>query len=154
MGDQTGPYHRAHPQGRYLAEWFGVAVRCLVSAEESGGRLTLLSYQLPPHTPAPPAHLHAHTWEMLLPLHGLLAVTADAQLLTLTPGVPLLIRSGVRHTFFNPSASQTICLAVSLPGGCERYFAELAEGPSQPSVSRAMRYALGQLHDLYLDDPS
>lgn len=129
----------------------GTTITYKVTAADTNGAWSLIEYNLPPYYQGTPTHWHAQTLEALYIVQGTLALTLDDHTIMANRGASILVRPGVQHTFFNPTATPVTLLAWFCPGGCEQYFQDLATlmgqeplGSSEPALTD-----MDQLHALW-----
>jgi quercetin dioxygenase-like cupin family protein len=84
-------------------------------------------------------HQHPAHAEGCYIIQGTLAVTHDSCTITLTQGESVLIRPGVTHTYWNPTAAPTTMLVVYQPGGEADDITILAAGIASDLVVYAVR---------------
>lgn len=104
----------------------GATITVKTTGADTDGAWSLVEYTLPPYAQGTPAHWHADTVEAMYVLDGLLALTLDDATITAGRGAMILVPAGVRHTFYNPTATPVTLLAWFCPGGCEGYWTELS----------------------------
>jgi quercetin dioxygenase-like cupin family protein len=107
------------------------AARVLLTGRETGGAFALLALTLAPFSPGAPPHRHQAHSEACYVLAGTLAITRGDDTVVLSAGESLLVRPGVVHTCWNPTASGATLLLIYTPGGPEdevRALASLSAG--------------------------
>ena len=121
----------------------GIDVIFKLLAEQTGGVMSAVEVLVAPRRLALP-HLHEREDELCLVTDGQVGwrvgdreLLAEAQSLTFLP-------RGVPHAYWNPSSSLARLVLVSVPGGVERFFQELATGSMQAERTAAVaaRYGL------------
>lgn len=162
-GDAPAPQPRkAAPPTRIPApavalEFMGVHVRCLVSAEETGGDWTLLEYTAPPRFAGPAPHVHRRTTELFYVVRGKLTLEADGVTREVGTGELVPVRPGVVHRFSNPGSQPCRFLVQVSPPGIEDYFEEmarlLAAAPQWPPADLRPLLALGERFDIFPPPP-
>jgi mannose-6-phosphate isomerase-like protein (cupin superfamily) len=106
-----------------------MTVRLRITNESTDGGWSLSEWTLPPYSTGLPIHWHARTQKLCYVLNGMLAWTVDQQTFTVSANDCVLIPTGARHSFFNPSAAPATLLMWSLPGGVEQMIAEVTSVP-------------------------
>jgi quercetin dioxygenase-like cupin family protein len=101
----------------------GTRIGVVLSAEDTGGALTLLDVELEPGSGAGP-HRHTKEDETIYLLSGSLRV-GDR---TLAPGEAAHLPRGVMHSFANEGQEVAKVLFVCVPGGLERFFRAVVSG--------------------------
>jgi quercetin dioxygenase-like cupin family protein len=105
-------------------ELVGIDIRVRAGAEDTGGALSALE-QCVPQGAGSPLHTVRED-KVLLVLEGDLVVQLGNERLQLGAGDGVTIPGGAPHRFFNERATTARLLVLILPGGHERYLAELA----------------------------
>lgn len=95
----------------------GMALRVVVGAQATGGRLALCHVAAPPGS-STPVHRHEHEDEVLHVLVGAVDVWQQGARVVLTPGSSLLLPRGLPHRVTVGDAPAEFLLAF-LPGGVE-----------------------------------
>lgn len=114
------PVARKGDEGK--AYWLlGGLYEVLVAGEETDGALTLMRITTPAGTASPP-HTHPGA-EMLYVLAGELVVHIEDEAVTAGPGASFSFPAGTRE-WFEATTTATV-LAGYLPGGIDRFFAEV-----------------------------
>ena len=105
---------------------------CLTS-EETGGALALVEHPIAPGIRAAPIHTHSREDECSYVLAGRIGAVIGDRELEAGPGEVVWKPRGVPHTFWNPGPDRALVLEMIVPGGFERFFAQLrpllAAGP-------------------------
>ena len=104
----------------------GFGVRVLVSAEASGGALTVIEHALEPGFAPMPFHRHARETETVYVLSGAITAQVGGETRTLQPGESLVMPPGVAHGVWNASEWDARWLAIAAPGGIEAFYREIA----------------------------
>jgi quercetin dioxygenase-like cupin family protein len=126
----------------------GGFVRFKLGGEETGGAFALVEHTLAPGILAAPIHTHTHEDEASFVLEGEIGAQIGDEVMRVGAGALLVKPRGVRHSFWNPGASQARVLELIWPAGFERYFAELdavlRAGPPDPGqiTELAGRYGM------------
>ena len=103
----------------------GVEITFKAVSEETGGKYACYEYVIPPGFGGPPPHTHPGFDEFFYVLEGEMTFRAGEQSVTATTGTFLHVPGATLHGFANPGSSPTKFLGLLIPGGFERYFAEL-----------------------------
>lgn len=114
-------------QGRNLAPAPDVVFSLKTGAADTDGGWSLFEYTAPPGFAGPPPHWHRETEEAFFVLEGTLRFEVDDETLDLGAGGYARVPPGTVHRFSNPSNTPTRFLGLSVPGGIESYFDELAQ---------------------------
>ena len=135
----------------------GVTLATQVSSADTAAAFVLLHVTVPPYWDECAPHCHAHTTELIYVLNGTLACTLGDTTMTASDGSTTLIRPGVVHTIWNPTAAPISYLAWFSPGGVARYDHHLAvrhaaERVRVPGVPR-WGTTLSATDDVLLADP-
>ena len=142
------------PDQASTLQLYDVAFRWGIGAEETDGGLSMLEVSIPPRTLIKP-HLHTREDEYSLVLAGPIGVrTADDVVEEVPTGSWLIKPRSVPHAMWNVGEQPARVLEVVIPGGLEKYFAEIApilreHGPewTQRYNAAADAYGLGILND-------
>lgn len=120
----------------------GIDVRVRVAADDTGGALSVLEQGVPPGAGSP---LHTvREDKVLLVLEGELSVEVGPQRLQLRAGDGVTIPGGAPHRFFNACATNARLMMLVLPGGHERYLAELARLEARAMLTEHALRELGE----------
>jgi len=126
-----------------------LGVLLLIGGDGTGRRFSLVEHPLAPRALGAPVHTHRNEDEYSLVLEGTLGFELDGEQLEASAGALVSKPRGIPHAFWNPTDEPARILELIVPGGFERYFAELAEivsRPGPPDVSAllglASRYGL------------
>jgi len=106
------------------ALWFlGGLYEILVSAEETGGKVTVMRMTAPAGTGSPP---HTHPGEeALYVLEGELNVHIGDEVVSAKPGSSFYFPAGTREFF--EAVTQATVLVTYTPGGVDQFFTEVGE---------------------------
>lgn len=100
--------------------------RILVSGQETGGRWSLMTYDVAPRPAGEPAaygpHLHREIEETFVVEAGRLSFLLGEEVRELGPGDVVRVPPGVRHGFANLSGAPVRLLVSFHPGGFEQLF--------------------------------
>jgi mannose-6-phosphate isomerase-like protein (cupin superfamily) len=103
-----------------------------LEADASDGRFSLVEHPLAPRALGAPVHTHSREDGYSFVLEGTIGVEIDGAAFEAGPGELVLKQRGVPHAFWNPTDRPALILELIVPGGFERYFAELGEILAQP----------------------
>jgi mannose-6-phosphate isomerase-like protein (cupin superfamily) len=153
----TGPRVLRSGEGRAL--WFlGNLVTVKASAEDTGGRASVVEFLNPPGF-APPLHRHLHEDEMFLVLEGEARFLCGGEDLAAGPGDFVHLPAGLPHTFLVGSGGPLRTLQITTPGGFEAFAAAVGgEAPERrlpepaPVDPAALAHA-AQLHGVEILGP-
>jgi quercetin dioxygenase-like cupin family protein len=104
----------------------GFAVIYRLPAAATGGALSVVEGLVKPGTLIPP-HTHSREDEYGLVLEGVFGARVGDEYLDAGPGEWLIRPRGIPHAFWNAGPNLARLLEITVPGGFERYFAEVAE---------------------------
>ena len=107
----------------------GVAVRFLVTGENSNGSVAIFELAVPAVRGLPvPAHSHSGFEETVLGISGQLTWTVDDETIEVGPGAALCIPRGAVHRFDNAGDVPARALCVISPAALgPQYFREVAQ---------------------------
>ncbi len=108
-------------------KWQGVSYRTILSAQDTGVRMSITD-SVPPPMSGPPRHVHANEDEIFVVLSGEIIYWLDGETGHVGPGETLFIPRGKEHTFQVPGDQPCRHLVILTPGGFEGFFAEMAAG--------------------------
>ena len=92
-----------------------------VSARDTGGQYSLMTWVAAPKTGSPP-HAHAHYDETFYVLGGQLEFVLGHDSFTIGAGDFVRVPAGTRHAFRNDSDASAEMLVGLIPGGMEELF--------------------------------
>jgi mannose-6-phosphate isomerase-like protein (cupin superfamily) len=127
----------------------------LLGPEASNGEFSLVEHPLAPRALGAPVHTHRNEDEYSVVLEGTVGVEIDGESFEAGPGTVVVKPRGIPHAFWNPTDEPARLLELIVPGGFERYFAELGEIMARPGPPDLA--ALGELaarYELELDPSS
>jgi quercetin dioxygenase-like cupin family protein len=106
-----------------------LAVRFLVTGEESGGTIAVFELMVPgAQRLMAPAHSHDHYEETIYGMEGVLTLTVDGRQIDVGPGQTLCIQRGAVHRFDNNANVDVKALCMITPAAIgPQYFREAAE---------------------------
>jgi mannose-6-phosphate isomerase-like protein (cupin superfamily) len=129
MSEDTGARPRVLHRDEGEALWFlGSLVTVKASAEDTGGRCSVVEFVNPAGF-ATPLHRHLREDEMFLVLEGAATFRCDDVELSARPGDFVLLPVGLPHAFWVTSVEPLRTLQITVPGGFERFAAEVG-GPA------------------------
>lgn len=99
-------------------------MRCLVTAEETGGAYTVIESTVPPGG-GPPPHIHTREEEGFWIVAGELELMLDGEISTAGPGTYIHLPKNVVHTFRTISDVPATFLTILVPAGLEAFFEDL-----------------------------
>ena len=100
---------------------FGVEMKIMMAAAQTGGTCSVLIGELRPGE-GPPPHLHREFDEYFFVLEGVVSLTVDGKESTISPGNLAFTPRGAVHSFRNIGPSTASILEWTVPGGNEPYF--------------------------------
>jgi quercetin dioxygenase-like cupin family protein len=105
----------------------GMTIQFLVEGEQSGGSVSVFTFDVPVGTRVAAAHSHDGFEETIYGLDGVLTWTVDGAPTDVGPGEALLIPRGAVHQFVNNGDVDAKALAIATPGVFgPNYFREVA----------------------------
>jgi len=126
----------------------------LVTGEQTRGQFALSLFTVPPEFQGPRPHVHERTHDVAFVLEGTLVYRFADGAREVPAGSLVVIPPGVPHTFSNPGTTPVRGLGLSVPGGFEHYFREIAESAppgEMPDVAKvaeiSARYDIKPLPD-------
>jgi quercetin dioxygenase-like cupin family protein len=131
----------------------GARLRCLdimhkITAEASGGSLTIEEWGLPPGVMIPP-HTHAREDECDFILEGELTCDVGGEVVVASAASYVLKPRGVSHAFYNAGSETVRVLGIVVPGGLEGYFDEYEQIASSDLGEDERRKARAELGERY-----
>jgi quercetin dioxygenase-like cupin family protein len=104
---------------------FGLNMKILASADETGGALSAIVAEHEPGA-GPPPHVHFSQEEMFYVLEGTYEIIIDGGAPAVAgPGTFVFLPRNTVHSFKNIGTTTARMLDMSLPGGQDRYFKEI-----------------------------
>ena len=123
-----------------------IEIRFLLDGDDTGGRLSVFEFLVPPGARVPAPHYHEQVDEVAYGLEGVLTFTVDGRSARIGPGDRCFIPRGAVHHFVNAGAEPTRTLSVLTPASIgPAYFRDMAAllaagGPPDPArVAEVMR---------------
>ncbi|MGB8508592.1 MAG: cupin domain-containing protein [Pyrinomonadaceae bacterium] len=123
------------------AEWnvLGTAMKCKVSAVETGGAYSIVENKVAP-LDGPPPHVHHNEDEIFYVAEGEFEIHCGAETFNATKGALAVLPRNVPHSFRNVGATEGTLLVTITPGGFEEFFAEVSrELPTMPPDIEKLR---------------
>ena len=111
---------------------------------QTRGTLGLAEFEVPPHAPTPPPHIHHAHEEGFYILEGELEFLAGTQTVRASQGTFVMVPIGTVHTFSNPTDKPARFLNTFTPPRYIRYFEEMSQllqegiAPSSPQLIELM----------------
>jgi quercetin dioxygenase-like cupin family protein len=135
----TDPFPRVvGPDDGELGWLASIAVRFMVSSEDSGGGFSLVEHPMPPKALAAPLHRHSREDEYSFVLEGRVGALLGEHVIVGGPGDLIFKPRDRWHTFWNAGDEPARILEIISPSGFERYFrAMVALAPDAPPEERA-----------------
>jgi mannose-6-phosphate isomerase-like protein (cupin superfamily) len=96
----------------------------LVDGAATGGRFLVGEARLRPGEPCPPQHVHAHEYESLYVIEGVMTVELGDVRIEVRAGECLVMPPGVPHRFGNLSDVPVRVVGTIAPTAIEQMFAE------------------------------
>lgn len=100
---------------------FGIEMKVLLSADDTGGSFSAIVAELKPGE-GPPPHLHRDRDEYFYVLEGTYKLSVGDQEATAGPGALIYVPRNTVHSFSNVASTTGRILEWTIPGGNERYF--------------------------------
>lgn len=122
-----------------------IEVRFLLDGNDTGGRMVMFEFLVPPGARVPAPHYHNEVDEVAYGLEGVLTFTVDGAPQKLSPGERCFIPRGAVHHFVNEGSERSRTLAVLTPASIGPAFfrdiaALLSAGPPDPAqMAEVMR---------------
>lgn len=107
--------------------WLGTTYRTILSAEASGGALSIVDIASPLGA-SPPRHVHDAEDEYFIVLEGQLEFWLEGERFTRGPGEAAMVPRGKEHSFRVIGTGPARHLIVLTPGGFEQFFVDMARG--------------------------
>ncbi len=108
------------------------------------GTLGVAEFEIPPHAPTPPPHIHHAHEEVFYVLEGELEFLAGTERVRAGQGTFVMVPIGAVHTFSNPTEKTARFLNTFTPPQYIRYFEELSQlmqgegAPTQQQLAELM----------------
>jgi len=134
-----------------------LGVRHLISGDQTGGRLAVVEFPLPPHSMGAPVHTHSREDEITYVAEGTVGMQIGDKVYEAGPGVTARMPRDVPHAFWNASDTPARLSVIITPAGFEGYFQEMAEAlvagdGGQPDQKRVR--AIQERYGLLMDNDS
>jgi quercetin dioxygenase-like cupin family protein len=149
---QTGQPRAIQPGAGKTVVLYGVRFTYKADADATGGALALIEVEIPPGTLVKP-HRHEREDEYSLIVSGRVGVRLGDDEQELGPGSYLVKPRGIPHALWNPADVPATVLEIVVPGGFERYFAEVEPILTQhgPEITKQF-YELAQRYGVIVED--
>jgi mannose-6-phosphate isomerase-like protein (cupin superfamily) len=120
------------PGEGHMFSFGGSTFSHLATGKQTRGQFAVMLASVPPEFSGPRPHIHERTYDVAFVLEGMLVFTDGRH--EAPAGSLVVIPPGVPHTFSNPGSTPARLLGLSIPGGFEHYFREIAESvaPGEP----------------------
>ena len=107
--------------------WNGTTYRTILTAEASGGQMSVVDSVSPPQS-GPPRHIHHAEDETFVLLSGECEFWLSGETRTAGAGETVFVPRGTEHTFKVISDHPCRHLVILTPSGFENFFREMADG--------------------------
>lgn len=111
-------------------EWLGVRYKTILTAEETGGAMSIVD-SLSPVGSGPPRHVHHNEDETFVMITGTCKIWIEGIETIAGPGESVFIPRGKEHTFKVIGDEPSRHLVILTPGGFEGFFQDMADGQCQ-----------------------
>lgn len=108
-------------------EWLGVRYKTILTAEETGGAMSIVD-SLSPVGSGPPRHVHQNEDETFVMITGTCKIWIEGIETIAGPGESVFIPRGKEHTFKVIGDEPSRHLVILTPGGFEGFFQDMADG--------------------------
>lgn len=125
MMDKPVPIIVRQPHSNRTIEAFGDQMILHLSAEDTGGQLSMWTNITPPGG-GPPPHYHENEDEWFWPLSGSAEFLIDGEWISVPARTSVFAARGSVHTFRNPNPVPMEMLIQTIPGGFDKFFSECA----------------------------
>ncbi len=126
------------PEGGDRYDVLGDVYALKLRTEDTGGVFALWDLSSPPGN-GPPPHVHRRESETFYVLEGTFEFISAADSYRVRTGSVVHVPKDTLHTFRNAGTAQGRALVLVVPGGFERFFAEIGmkvDGTGRPALSR------------------
>jgi quercetin dioxygenase-like cupin family protein len=141
------------PTGGAIHNVLGAPYRFLVTADQTGGALSLIEVTAPPQS-AVPLHIHTREDETFFILDGSLEVQCGDQTLTLERNASAFLPRNIPHAYRNVENLSATYLVFITPGGFEKCLKEFASLPPGKAPAPETIVAIGQKYGLQFPPPN
>lgn len=139
--------------GPGVMEWLGVRYKTILSAEDTGGAMSIVD-SLSPAGSGPPRHVHANEDEVFVILTGSCDLWLEGETVRQGPGSAAFVPRGKEHTFRVTDDGPSRHLVILTPGGFEGFFAAMAAGRFEiPAHMDAINESAGRHHLTFTGPP-
>ncbi len=138
--------HIAAPGQGLEYDWSQDHITIKTPADLTGGRVSVVEDILKPgfHLPA---HRHRSMVEVFYVLDGELSFAFEDETATVTPGTTITVPANLRHGLSCAGGGRMV--TVFVPGGFDRYLAELAALTPAELADNDLLRTLGERHDIW-----
>lgn len=146
-GEMTGPVVLLDGDGESLRAAAGEYTVRLTGAD-TGGRLAVVEYLLPPYSVGAEEHVHHDHSEQFLVVSGEVVFRVAGDEVVAGPGSVLAVPEGVAHAFRNDGHEDALLVFLLTPAGYEEYFRDVdallaREGEADAEALAGLRQAYG-----------
>lgn len=117
---------------------FGNVLSVMLSGEQTGGTLSIMSELTPPGA-GPPLHRHNREDEIFIVIEGQISYFANDVWSEVGPGGLVYLPKGAAHTYRNIGTTPSRHWIITTPSGFENFFAKCAEEFTRPDGPDQMR---------------
>lgn len=129
---------------------FGNVLSVMLSGEQTGGTLSIMSELTPPGA-GPPLHRHSREDEIFIVIEGQISYFANAVWSEVGPGGLVYLPKGAAHTYRNTGTTPSRHWIITTPSGFENFFATCAEEFARPDGPEQRRIIdIHHLHGIEL----
>lgn len=119
---------------------FGNVLSVLLSGEQTGGKIAVMSEWTPPGG-GPPLHRHNNEDEIFLVVEGRISYFAEGKWSEVAAGGAVYLPAGAAHCYRNIGAAPSRHWILTMPSGFEKFFAECADEFTRPGGADPQRIA-------------
>jgi mannose-6-phosphate isomerase-like protein (cupin superfamily) len=131
---------------------FGLPREFYITAEDSGGALSMWVEHVPPGA-GPPMHVHHREHEVFHVLAGKVLFACGEDRAEIAPGGVVMIPPGTPHTFFNVGTEPGRLMVTIAPGGLEGMFREVQAAALTPPGDMAAIESIAARYNLEFVGP-
>ena len=117
---------------------FGNVLSVMLSGEQTGGTISIMSELTPPGA-GPPLHRHNREDEIFIVIEGQISYFANDVWSEVGPGGLVYLPKGAAHTYRNIGTTPSRHWIITTPSGFENFFAKCAEEFTSPDGPDQMR---------------
>lgn len=129
-------------------DWTNDHVLVKVTSDDSEGRVTLVQDRLKPGFQLP-RHHHKVMTEIFYVLEGEVSFTFDKAPVIAAPGVTIVIPPFVSHAVTSGKGARL--LTVFIPGGFDRYLADIAALTQEETTDPEVMGRLAERYDIWME---